>query len=86
MTAGISPTADAPRRTLRVADGQLHEVPLVQLAALAVGEAVVENLQVGVSVLFPQAPVVGGLLGGDFLGQYTVTLDRTARQMWLESR
>lgn len=83
---GISPMPDAPRRTLRVADGQLHEVPLIQLAVLAVGNARVENLQVGVSVLFPQSPTVGGLLGGDFLEQFKLILDRTARQMWLESR
>jgi predicted aspartyl protease len=81
---GLSPMADTPRRTLRVADGQLHEVPLVQLAALTVGEATVENLQVGVSVLFPRAPAVDGLLGGDFLEQFRMTLDRTTRQMWLE--
>lgn len=82
---GISPTADTPRWTGRVADGQLHEVPHVQLSAIAVGEAVVENLQVGVSVLFPQTPRVDGLLGGDFLEQFRITTDRTTRQMWLES-
>jgi len=83
---GISPPADAPRQTALVADGQLHEVPFVQLTTLAVGEAVVENLRVGVSALFPQAPVVGGLLGGDFLGQFTVILDRAAHQIRLETR
>ena len=81
---GISPPADAPRWTGRVADGQLHEVPHVQLSAIAVGETVVENLQVGVSVLFPQTPIVDGLLGGDFLEQFRITLDRTTRQLWLE--
>jgi predicted aspartyl protease len=83
---GSTPAPDVPRQTLRVVDGQLHEVPLVPLAALAVGDAVVENLQVGVSVIFPKVPGIGGLLGGDFLEQFTITLDRTARQMWLEGR
>ncbi len=82
---GLNPPADAPRRTLRGADGQPHEVPFVQLSALAVGEAMRENLPVGISVLFPWAPSVDGLLGGDFLEQFKMTLDRGTRQMWLES-
>lgn len=81
---GMSPTADAPRRTLRVGDGQLHEVPVIPLSALTVGEATVENLQVGISVLFPQTPAVDGLLGGDFLEEFRIVLDRTTHQMWLE--
>jgi len=82
---GLNPPADAPRRMLRGADGQPHEVPFVQLSALAVGEAMRENLPVGISVLFPRAPSVDGLLGGDFLEQFKMTLDRGTRQMWLES-
>ena len=81
---GMHPTADTPSRTLQVADGKRHEVHFVQLAALTVGEATVENLPVGVSVLFPQAPAVDGLLGGDFLEQFKMTLDRASNQMWLE--
>jgi hypothetical protein len=80
----------------------------MQLSALTVGEAMVENLEVGVSVLSPRVPSVGGehaaaqawrdlvsvffprvlsvdgLLGGDFLTQFKMTLDRTTRQLWLE--
>lgn len=74
-----------PRRTLRGADGQPHEVPFVQLSAIAVGEAMRENLPVGISILFPRASSVDGLLGGDFLEQFKMTLDRGTRQMWLES-
>ena len=81
---GMHSTADAPRRMLQVADGKRHEVPFVQLSAITVGEATVENLPVGVSVLFPQAPAVDGLLGGDFLEQFKMTLDRATNQMWLE--
>jgi predicted aspartyl protease len=81
---GMHPTADTPRRMLQVADGKRHEVHFVQLAALTVGEATVENLPVGVAVLFPQAPAVDGLLGGDFLAQFKMIVDRTTHQMWLE--
>jgi clan AA aspartic protease (TIGR02281 family) len=82
---GLSPSANTPRRTIRTADGQLHEVPFVQLSAIAVGEARRENLPVGISVLFPRASAVDGLLGVDFLEQFKMTLDRHTRQMWLES-
>jgi predicted aspartyl protease len=80
---GISLTADTPRRTIQVADGQPQEVPLAQLLALAVGAAVRENLTVGITAI-PHAAVADGLLGVDFLGQFKLTLDRTNRQMWLE--
>ena len=82
---GVSPVPDAPRQTLRAADGQPHEVPFVPLSALAVGEAMRSNLLVGISVLFIRAPAVDGLLGGDFLEQFKRTRDRGSRQMWLES-
>ena len=39
-----------------------------------------------ISELFPHPSAVDGLLGMDFLGQFLVTLDRTAQQMWLASR
>jgi hypothetical protein len=33
---GLNPPVEAPRRTLRATDGRPHEVPFVQLAAIAV--------------------------------------------------
>ncbi|MGE3541403.1 MAG: aspartyl protease family protein [Candidatus Tectimicrobiota bacterium] len=80
---GLRPAANAPRRTFIRGDGQTHEVPFVPCPTLQLGEAVVENLLVGISDLLPQASVVGGLLGVDFLERFTVTLDRTTRQLWL---
>ncbi len=56
--------------------------PLVPLAALAMGEAVVENLQVGILSTFPGTRTVDGLLGGDFLEHFTLTLDYSGR--WLQ--
>jgi predicted aspartyl protease len=83
---GVEVTANTPRRTMMVADGQRQEVPVVQLAALTVGQAIVERLPVAISELFPYPSAVDGLLGMDFLGQFIVTLDRAAQQMWLASR
>jgi predicted aspartyl protease len=80
---GLSPTADAPTKTLTRADGQFHTVPLVVCKALAVGEAVVEQLPVGITEVDPTAPAVEGLLGVDFLARFTVTLDYGTRQLWL---
>ncbi len=82
---GVEVTANTPRRTMMAADGQRQEVPVVQLATLTVGHATVERLAVAISELFPHPAAVDGLLGMDFLGQFIVTLDRAAQQMWLAS-
>jgi hypothetical protein len=41
---------------------------------------------VAISELFPHPSAVDGLLGMDFLGQFSVPLDRAAQQMWLAAR
>jgi hypothetical protein len=83
---GISPPADAPRRTIHLIGGQKIDVPFVNLSALQVGDAVGENLEVGIHLVHPGAPIVDGLLGSDFLGRFKMTVDRTARQLRLEPR
>ena len=40
------------------------ELPLIPLASLAVGNAAVEDLQVGMFTALPHAPFIDGLLGG----------------------
>src|SRR5262249_50407710 len=80
---GLSPTANAPVRRLTRADGQSYTVPFVLCQTLAIGEAVVEQLPVGITDVLPEAPAVDGLLGVDFLARFTVTLDRATHQLWL---
>ena len=41
---------------------QEGELPLIRLASLAVGNAAVEDLQVGVFTALPHAPFIDGLL------------------------
>jgi predicted aspartyl protease len=81
---GLAVPADAPKRKLTVVGGQMIDVPFVRLATLRVGEAVVEDFEVGVYEIFPQTKVLDGLLGGDFLHKFRVTVDRTANRMRLE--
>lgn len=81
---GLAIPADAPKRKLAVVGGQMIEVPFVKLATLRVGDAVVEDFEVGVYEIFPQTKVLDGLLGGDFLHKFRVTVDRTANRMRLE--
>jgi hypothetical protein len=50
---------------------------------MAVGKAVVAQLQVGITDVDPTASAVEGLLGVDFLAQFTVTIDYRTRQLWL---
>jgi hypothetical protein len=81
---GISPSDEAPRKTLVVFGGRKIEVPFVELSSIQVGDALVRNLEVGVSVVNPDAPMVDGVLGGDFLRHFKVTVDRAAGRLKLE--
>lgn len=83
---GLGPSAGTPRRRVTVADGRNVSVPFVRVAAVEVGAARVENLEVGVLDVAPGTPGIGGLLGGDFLGRFTVTLDHARRELRLEPR
>jgi len=80
---GISVGAEAPRHTLTVPSGSAIEVPFVTLT-VQVGDATVENLDVGVFDAMPNTPDLDGFLGADFLQRFKVTLERQARQMILE--
>src|SRR5439155_354409 len=80
---GLRPPADAPKRTATVIGGRQVGFPLVQLATLAVGDAVVANLEVGILASFPNAPPVDGILGGSFLQHFTLTLDYATRRLRL---
>ena len=82
---GLAVPLDAPREDLRVVGGTVISVPLVRVAALQVGEAVVERMEVGVYEFAPQARVIDGLLGADFLNRFKVTFDRGSGRMVLES-
>ena len=57
--------------------------PLVPIAALAMGDAIVTNLQVGILEAFPGTRPVDGLLGGDFLEHFTLTLDYRTKRLQL---
>ena len=81
---GVSVPADAPTKSLTVVGGQKITVPFVRLPLIELGSSRVQDVEVGVYIVIPDAPMIDGLLGGDVLGRYTTTLDRTARQLRLE--
>jgi len=80
---GMSVPADAPRHRVMLPTGLPIEVRFV-IVSVQVGEASVDNLEVGVFDAMPQAPDVDGFLGADFLQRFKVTFERTARRMTLE--
>ena len=80
---GIVIGNDTIRRTFSVIGGQTMAIPVVCLPGIKVGQAVVNNLSVGVSVIHPDAPVIDGLLGADFLGHFKMTLDHNASRLIL---
>lgn len=68
---------------MTIPSGLTIEVPTVTLS-VQVGDASVENLEVGVFDVAPQAPDLDGFLGADFLQRFKVTFERAARLMTLE--
>jgi len=81
---GVAVSADAPRRQVAGVGGNKFEVPFVKLAVLRVGDARIENMEVGVYDVAPSARGIHGLLGADFLHEFRLTLDRNENLMQLE--
>jgi predicted aspartyl protease len=84
--AGIQVPARAPRMNVQVAGGERFSVPFVKVQALAIGDAVVEGIDIGVGDAlvrgFPAS--VDGILGNNYLSHFRMTIDRQARQVILE--
>jgi predicted aspartyl protease len=70
--------------TLVIAGGQKITVPVGRLRSIRTGSLLVEDLDVGIYDALPACPDVHGLLGGDFLRNFRVTVDRGAKRLILE--
>ncbi len=81
----IEPGADAPRRTMHLVSTATLDVAFVQLKSLRIGDAVVEDLEVGVTEVAPEAPFLDGLLGHDFLSNFTTELNHAKSRLRLKS-
>lgn len=81
---GLTIPSNAPQRQLIGIGGHKVSVPLVSVARLAVGTAVVRDFTVGVYDALPEATTVDGILGLDFLRRYRFTIDTAAKRLRLE--
>jgi hypothetical protein len=81
---GLSVPVDAPRRSIKMVGGHEIHLVFVRLPTLQIGNARLEDIEVGVHEIVPDAPLLDGLLGGDVLGRFTMTLDPGARKLRLE--
>jgi clan AA aspartic protease (TIGR02281 family) len=75
--AGVLVGADTPRETYATANGLIRQA-VVQLDAVEVGEARVENVRGSVSQSLPV-----GLLGTSFFNHFTLQIDPAARMLTL---
>src|SRR5262249_58502655 len=80
----LSVPPDAVRHDMRIVGGTVVTVPFIRLGSLQVGDAVVEQIDVGVYDFAPEARIIDGLLGGDFLTRFKITFDHAAGRMILE--
>ena len=77
-----------PKVRLRMASGQDVEMSVIRLKSIGVGSARLENFVVALYDLptLPASPpiTVDGLLGNDFVGQFTMTIDPRAGTLTLQ--
>lgn len=74
--AGIEPGRGAPHARMIVVGGGELSVPLVRARSIAINEAVVHAIEIGVYEAVPDLPDVDGILGTDYLNHFAVTIDR----------
>ena len=82
--AGLEVKSGAPMVRGNVVGGRRLAVPLVRARSVSVGEAAVEDIDVGVFDALPGRPEVDGLLGSTFLQHFKFTVDRKNGQLTLE--
>lgn len=86
---GVQRPASGPKTRARMVSGQDVEVSLIRVKSFGVGLARIENFAIAVYDLPPLAlgaPVpiiVDGLLGNDFVGLFTMTVDPRAGTLTL---
>jgi predicted aspartyl protease len=83
---GIGPARDAPQWPSQLADGRVIMIPYARLHSITLGGLVVEELDVGVYELLGESGKVDGILGGDLLGHFRMTVDRKAERLELVVR
>lgn len=82
--ARVSLPTNAARWRIRLVGREAVTMPFARIQSLSVGGLAVEDLDVGVYDVFPDAPRVHGLLGADFLNYFRVSVDPSSRQLTLE--
>jgi hypothetical protein len=75
---------NAPRQTLVLGGQRRVEVPFVSISSIQVGNASLENIAVAVFDATDDS-MTDGVLGGDFLGRFRVTIDQSSRRLLLET-
>jgi predicted aspartyl protease len=81
--AQVNQKEETIKQKVLLVGGETIEMPFAKLPEIRVGEAVVKNLTVGIYKAFPERPFVKGILGADFLNNFTVTIDHSTHQLKL---
>jgi predicted aspartyl protease len=82
----VNPSPEAPRWPSRLADGRVIVVPYARLQSLGLGSLAIEDIDVGVYDLLPGSSSLDGVLGGEILGHFRVTIDRQSERLELEMK
>jgi len=78
---------DPPLRTeiITVVGGRTVTVPIVRVQSLKVGDAIVDDMEIGVFDALPDDKNADGLLGNDFLRRFRFSIDRAQKRLTLET-
>jgi predicted aspartyl protease len=79
--AGIAVAGSARTELVTLEKGRVAWVPLVRAKSIRVGDALVEDMEIGVRDI----DGFDGLLGADFLRRYQFSIDRERRRITLEA-
>jgi len=79
----ITVPPNPPKVEVTVVGGKTASVPVVQVQSVKVGDFEVKGMDVGIFDVFPEAPEIAGLLGGDFLKHFRFGLDHQAKRLTL---
>jgi hypothetical protein len=81
---GLAPEAAREWRAVVVPGGRELRIPVIPIGSLGVGAAVLEGLEIGIYDVFPDSSRLDGVLGGDFLRRFRLTVDHGSRMIDLQ--
>ena len=83
--AGIKTVGSLRTELITVVGGSTVSIPIVRVQSLKIGDAIVDDMEIGVFDALPANKNADGLLGNDFLRRFRFSIDRAQKRLTLET-